>query len=188
MNKQLNILYFSATCGTAKVVKAVAAGMKDIYEEYDITSPISRKESITFNSNDLVIIGVPVYAGRVPQFLIDYFCKVKGNHTPAVFVTVYGNCNYDDALLELKNTLERNGFVGISAGAFIAEHSNTSKVGTNRPDAKDLKIAKEFGAVIKTKLENAEDILQLPQLIVKGNTPYKERMSAPPIVPDTSDD
>ena len=188
MNKQLSVIYFSATGGTAKVVKEVADGISDIYKEYDITFPMNRKKSITFDSNDLVIIGVPVYAGRVPKFLIDYFSKIKGNQTPAVFITVYGNRNYDDALIELKDTFESNGFMGISAGAFIAEHSNTTKVGTNRPDARDLDTAYKLGANIKNKLENLVDILQLPKLTVNGNVPYKERISAPPIVPDTSDD
>lgn len=188
MSKRLSLIYFSATGGTSKVVKGAAEGICDIYKEYDITSPINRKESITFDSNDLVIVGVPVYAGRVPKFLNDFFTNVKGTNTPAVFITVYGNRNYDDALIELKDTFENNGFIGISAGAFIAEHSNTSKVGTNRPDSQDLETANKFGADIKNKLANLENILQLPKLIVKGNVPYKERLSAPPIVPDTNDE
>lgn len=188
MNKKLNVLYFSATDGTAKVVKGVAEGISDYYKEYNITLPNNRHDAVTFDSNDLVIVGVPVYAGRVPKFLNDYFLNVKGNNTPAVFITVYGNRNYDDALIELKDTFESNGFIGVSAGAFIAEHSNTPKVGTNRPDDNDLETAKKFGTDIKNKLENLKDILQLPKLIIKGSFPYKERTSAPPIVPDTSDD
>lgn len=188
MNQQLSVIYFSATGGTEKVVKKVANGIRDNYIEYNLTLPASRKDIITFDSNDFVIVGVPVYAGRVPKFLADYFNNVKGNHTPAIFITVYGNRDYDDALIELKDIFEENGFVGISAAAFIAEHSNTAKVGTNRPDAKDLEAARNFGTDIKNKLENLEDFLLLPKLIVKGSTPYKERVSAPPITPDTSDD
>lgn len=188
MRKQLSIIFFSATGGTAKIVKSITAGIGGNYEEYNITLPANREKGITFDANDLVIIGVPVYAGRVPDFLIDFFANVKGNHTPAVFIAVYGNRDYDDALIELKDTFERNGFIGIAAGAFIAEHSNTSKVGTNRPDSKDLDAAKQFGADIKIKFEDSDAILQSSKLIVKGNIPYKERMSAPPIAPDTSGD
>lgn len=188
MNRQLSVIYFSATGGTAKVVKEVADGICDSYKEYDITFPMNRKESMTFDSNDLVIIGVPVYAGRVPKFLIDYFSNIKGNRTPAVFITVYGNRNYDDALIELKDTFESHGFIGISAAAFIAEHSNTSKVGTNRPDAHDLETAIKYGAELKNKLKDLHGILPSSKLVVKGNTPYKERLMAPPIAPDTSDD
>lgn len=188
MNRQLSVIYFSATGGTAKVVKAVAEGINDNYKEYNLTLPYSRENIITFDSDDLIIVGVPVYAGRVPKFLVDFLSNVKGNNTPAVFITVYGNRNYEDALIELKDTFEANGFIGISAAAFIAEHSNTPKVGTNRPDAQDIETAKKFGADIKNKLENYDNLLQLPKLTVKGNTPYKERISAPPISPDTSED
>lgn len=187
MNRQLSVIYFSATGGTAKVVKAVAEGINDIYKEYNLTLPKSRENKITFDSDDLVIVGVPVYAGRVPKFLIDFFSRVEGHNTPAVFITVYGNRNYDDALIELKDTFEANGFIGISAAAFIAEHSNTRNVGTNRPDVPDLEIAKKFGANIKNRLENVDNISQLSELTVKGNTPYKERIPVPPIAPDTSE-
>lgn len=187
MNRQVSVLYFSATGGTEKVIRAIASGLCDHFNEYNITLPNNRVEEVIFGSNDLVIIGVPVYAGRVPKLLIDYFSKIKGSNTPAVFVAVYGNRHYDDALLELKNTFAENGFIGIAAGAFIGEHSNTPQVGTNRPDAKDLELAKEFGIEIKEKLNQNTDIAQLSELAIKGNLPYKERPNTPPIAPITSD-
>ncbi len=188
MEKKLSLVYFSATDATKKVVKGIAEGICESYTEYNITLPANREEGLSFGDNDLIIVGVPVYAGRVPLLLMEYLLKLKGNNTPAIFITVYGNRNYDDALLELKDVLEKNGFVGIAAGAFIGEHSNTNMVGTNRPDATDLKIAKEFGCEIRNKINNLHDISQPPKLIVKGNYPYKEINPAPPIAPDTSDD
>ncbi len=192
MVRQLSVVYFSATDGTKKIVKGIAEGIaeeiKDSYKEYNLTLPAGRQEEITFGENDLVIVGVPVYAGRVPIFLMDYLLKLKGNNTPTIFVTVYGNRNYDDALLELKNEMEKNGFVGVAAGAFIGEHSNTKQVGTNRPDVKDLEIAKKFGSEIKNKLEDIVDVSKIEKLVVKGNYPYKEINPAPPIAPTTNND
>ena len=188
MDEQLSVLYFSATGGTEKVVKGIAEGISDNFKEYNITSPNNRLEEVGFESNELVIIGVPVYAGRVPGFLKDYLLKVKGKNTPAIFITVYGNRNYDDALLELQEIIENNGFVGIAAGAFVGEHSNTPIVGANRPDAADLETAKKFGLAIRNKLERTKGIFQLHKLVVKGNFPYKERPSIPPMAPDTNDD
>ncbi len=188
MDKQLSVVYFSATDCTKKIVKGIADGISDSYKEYNITFPKDRQEEIVFGSDDLVIIGVPVYAGRVPLFLMNYLLKLKANNTPTVFITVYGNRNYDDALLELKNELEKNGFIGVAAGTFIGEHSNTKKVGTNRPDVSDLEIAKKFGGEIRSKLENINDITELPKFEVKGNYPYKELNPAPKIAPATNDD
>jgi len=185
MDKQLNLLYFSATDTTAKTVKEIAYGIGEPVKEYNITLPAARQKELSFHNDDVVIIGVPVYAGRVPEFLAEYFVKVKGNHTKAVFLVIYGNRDYEDALLELKDIFERNGFIGIAAGAFIGEHSYTSKLAAGRPDEDDLKSAREFGMKIKEIL-NKENY-KIKKLIVKGNYPYKERKPQQPVVPETND-
>lgn len=187
MNKQVNLLYFSATDTTSKVIKEVGNGISEKVNEYDITLPASREKNLAFGFNDVVIVGVPVYAGRVPDFLIDYFENIKGNNTLAIFIAVYGNRDYDDALLELKDTFEKNGFVSMACGAFIGEHSYTTKVGTGRPDFDDLKIAINFGMEIKEKLNNVEDFAQTNKINIKGNFPYRERKPGRKIAPETND-
>ena len=189
MDKQLNLLYFSATDRTATVVKEIGKNFGSEFKEYNITMPSDREKGLVFGSEDLLIVGVPVFGGRVPAFLGEYFSKVKGNRTPAVFTVVYGNRDYEDALLELKNIFEENGFIGIGAAAFIGEHSYTEKIGTGRPDKSDLEIAKEFGAKVLDKLNSSEGKLQETKLVVKGNFPYKERKSAlGAMAPETNDD
>lgn len=188
MNKQVNLLYFSATNTTAKVIKEIGKGISEKVIEYNITLPASRERNLDFGCDDIVIVGVPVYAGRVPEFLIDYFEKIKGNNTFAILVVVYGNRDYDDALLELKDTFEGKGFISMACGAFIGEHSYTTKVGTGRPDFDDLKIAINFGMKIKEKLNNIEDFDQTNKINVKGNFPYRERKSELKIAPETSDE
>src|SRR5690606_23151552 len=112
-------------------------------------------KNFNFSEDDLVIIGVPVYAGRVPEFLSKYFLsKIRRNNTYAVFIVVYGNRAYDDALLELKNIFESNGFIGIAGGAFIGEHSYTEKLATGRPDGNDLNTAYKFGVDVREKINN----------------------------------
>lgn len=175
MDRQLHLLYFSATGTTARVVKAIAEGMNARGKEYDLTVPFYRARDVNYGENDVVIVGSPVYGGRIPDFLAECLARVKGRQTPVVLVVVYGNRDYDDALLELKNILEPNGFIGIAGAAFIGEHSYTNKVATGRPDQADLKIAREFGARIKVKLAGLKDITATPRLIVKGNFPYKDR-------------
>lgn len=187
MDQRVNSLYFSPTGTTAQVVKAIAGGMDQEIKEYNITLAKDREKGLDFGEDDLVIVGVPVYGGRIPYFLEDYFAKVKGGHTPVVLVAVYGNRDYDDALLELKNIFESNGFLVAAAGAFIGEHSFTYTVATGRPDGEDLDIAARFGRKIKEKLTvvSANDWPGLPA--IKGNYPYKERKAAPPMAPETGD-
>ncbi|KPU45524.1 ferredoxin [Oxobacter pfennigii] len=188
MGKQINLLYFSATDTTAKVLKGIAQGMGSQAKIYDITLPSGREKEISFDKNDLVIVGAPVYAGRIPAFITEYFSKVKGNNTAAVFIALYGNRDYDDALLELKDTFEKNGFVSVAAGAFIGEHSISRKIAYNRPDEEDIKIANNFGAGIMEKLEAVSDLSNIPAIGVKGNYPYRELHPMIPIKPDTNDD
>ena len=80
--------------------------------------------------------GVPTYAGRFPKLLQPYTEKIKGNNSLAVFVATYGNRDYEDSLLELKNIFEDNGFKTLAASTFVTEHSSTSKLATKRPNAK----------------------------------------------------
>lgn len=188
MIKNTNTLFFSPTGTTSKIVKKISQAIDLPTKHYDLSLKKLRikHQGLSFNSDDLVIIGVPVYSGRIPTFLEEYFTKFKGNQTPAIFIVVYGNRDYDDALLELKELFENRGFKGIAAGAFIGEHSYSSKVASKRPNANDLSRASNFGKNIIQKL----DVLTKPdhpQLKVKGNHPYKERVEVPVMSPETTD-
>ena len=188
MNNRISTIYFSPTQTTKKIVETVANGLGDNHNQYNLTLPSKREKhkGLTFGNDDIVIIGVPVYKGRIPEFLNEYFSNFKGNDTKAIFIVTYGNRAYDDALLELKNIFEKRGFKSIAAGAFIGEHSNTTVVATNRPDAKDLDIALKFAKTIKYKIDNSIDFTT-HKLIVKGNYPYKETPKGPIMLPETNE-
>jgi ferredoxin len=187
MNKNLNLLFFSATENTKTYLKTIASKLNDHYIEYDITGVEAREKKLEFSKNDLLIIGAPVYAGRIPKFLVNYFEKIRGDNTPAVFIVTYGNRDYDDALLELKDIFESNGFRGIAAGAFIGEHSNSKKIAGYRPDQKDINYAEKFGDKIKAKVNRGLNLGLDSKLEVKGNYPYKERHDSPAFAPQTAD-
>ena len=174
--KNLNLLYFSPTDGTKKIVKEIANGIGYGYKEFDITLPQNRIENLFFAENDLIIIGVPTYAGRFPKLLKGYLDKISCNKAMAVFAVTYGNRDYEDSLLETKDLFESKGFVGLAGAVFVAEHSSTSKLATNRPNSDDLKIAYDFGVKIKDRLENLNDVSEL-KLEVPGNFPYVEKIS-----------
>jgi len=183
-------MYFSPTSTSEKITKAIsreaATALNVENLNMSITHLRDRQEAKSFGENELLVLAIPVYAGRIPDALEGYVQSLKGNNTPAVVISVYGNRDYDDALLEMKNILSDNSFNVIAAGAFIGEHSLTNKIGTGRPDASDLAVAKEFGAKIAEKVKELSEGKPLAQLNVKGNFPYKER-GAGGITPITSD-
>ena len=148
--------YFSATDTTKKVVTGIAGELSRLtgapLKIHDFTLPSVRKESLSFSSGDLVVFGTPVYAGRVPNLLIKFVASVQGRGAAAVPVVCYGNRNYDDALVELRNTLEAGGFRTAAAGAFSCQHAFSETQAAGRPDVSDLTIAKGFAWQIWKKL------------------------------------
>ena len=89
----------------------------------------------------------------------------------------YGNRAYEDALLELRDVVTRAGFKPIAAGAFIGEHSYSTKstpVAVGRPDVEDLGEANAFGMVIREKMRKIRALDQINPLQVPGNFPFKE--------------
>src|SRR4030042_6207867 len=115
--KKAYAIDFSPTGTTEKAVTAIAEGPGLPHEKIDLT-PIQARQTFRgpFTKNDLVVVGLPVYGGRIPKNLDDFFSGLKGNGAPAAAVVMYGNREYEDALIELKIKLEECGFKVI-AGA-----------------------------------------------------------------------
>jgi len=146
--KRIWKIWFSPTGGTKTIVSTIADTLSQQFqsplESYDFTLLKNRHNFPELNENDLVIFGTSVIAGRVPNVLLPYLKTIKGNHSLAVPVVSFGNRNYDDALIELRNLLEDASFQCIGAGAFISEHAFSTTLAKHRPDEEDIKTLKEF--------------------------------------------
>ncbi|MEJ2617506.1 MAG: hypothetical protein P8Z35_21310, partial [Ignavibacteriaceae bacterium] len=154
--KTLKLAYFSPTGTTRSIVQAVARGINQKNAvQIDVTKPNVRKKQLQTLKNDLLIVAVPVYIGRVPALLSEWLHAIKADKTPTVCIVVYGNRSYDDALLELKNILIKSGCIPIACAAYIGEHSYSSSetpIAEARPNASDLIHAEIFGYKINEKL------------------------------------
>ena len=168
----LHTIWFSATATTKHITELIAEQFAvESATKYDITQNTPEND-IQIGPNDLFIVGVPVYAGRVPAIAVKALNRFKGDKTPAVIVCVYGNRDYDDALIELKDILQTNAFTIISAAAFIAQHSIFPSVGASRPDEKDKSVVVDFARKSAKLLTELEETNNLPDINVKGNRPY----------------
>lgn len=175
--KRVRLIYFSATNTTQTVVRRIGAKLSECLDvpvqENDFTLPKAREQDILCQSEELAVVGVPVYAGRVPNKLLPYVRDaIHGSDTLAVPVVLYGNRDYDDALIELRDVLESNGFRTIAGAAFVGEHSFSRILAAGRPDAADLQLADSFAERIADKLQALRELPTEP-VSVKGNTPYK---------------
>ena len=180
-------VYFSPTRTSGKIVHAIAEGMNiPVNKESELTYPTANQE-ITIRDT-LAIIGVPTYAGRVAPTALERLKHLHGDSTPAVLVVLYGNRDYEDALIELRDWAKAQGFIPVAGGAFIGEHSySTAEMPTaaGRPDAADTEIARNFGKTIILKLKEFNQPDEIPPLHVKGNFPYKENNPKTPATPST---
>ena len=106
-----------------------------------------------FSPGDVVILGVPVYAGRVPNLLLPFLRSIRGRGAWGIPVVLFGNRHFDDALAELKEMMEQGGFIPVAAAAFVGEHSFSSRIAAGRPDGTDMAAARQLGRAAVHKLE-----------------------------------
>jgi ferredoxin len=185
--KKITLVYFSPTKTTETVLRGITQGLAQSLgisgseiTAVNFTPPKIRSTVLApFDDNDIVLLGAPVYAGRLPADAADFFKKLTASGTPAILTVVYGNREYEDALLELKDVASACGFIPVAGAAFIGEHSFASTdipVAMNRPDENDLKQAEDFGNNTGTLLKKTNDLKKIAALEVPGNFPYKEGM------------
>ena len=103
-------IFFSPTGGTKKVADIVAKGTKLNAEEIDLIKEPDKLMKVNFEKEDLCLVAVPSYGGRIPLVITDMFRNVKADGTKAILVAVFGNRAIDDTLLELQDVLEASGF------------------------------------------------------------------------------
>ncbi len=174
---KLTAFIFSPTGTTAAVAKPLAEALLPGARIVDLTCADAEEER--FGPDELVLFAAPVYGGRIPAPAAKRFARMKGTDTPALLVAVYGNRDYDDALLELCDLAEENGFRPAGAGAFLAEHSIFRSVARGRPDAADLEAVRTFAGLAREKLARAAGAGEFGPLAVKGNRPYREFSGVP---------
>lgn len=180
MPDRITVLHFSPTGGTRRAALLLAQHIASEVEEIDLTLPqLPEKE---FAPQDVVLVAGPVYGGRLPALMVERLRQFAGGGARAVSAAVYGGRAYEDALVELDDLLEAQGFCVTAGTALLAEHSIVRALATGRPDAQDEAQLAAFGARIAEKLNKGEK--SVPQ--VPGDRPYRE-WSGMPVVPMAGD-
>lgn len=155
----------------------------------DLSSPKEDVSDYEFGPEDVCVIAVPSFGGRVPAVAAQRMGKLSAKGAAAVLMAVYGNREFEDTLTELEDILTERGFVCRAAVSAIAEHSIVRQYGAKRPDEKDQKELGEFGEKIRTYLaegckENYKENCQ--ESWIPGNRPYK-KLGTVPMIPQTDD-
>ncbi len=165
-------IYFSPSGTTKQVVDQIGSNFTSENETYDLLNFTSSKE---FANDEVVIVGMPVFAGRIPKSGRERLEKLKGDNTKAIAIVNYGNAQVGDSLLELVDVLKENGFDVVAAASTVSHHSIFSGVAQGRPDESDIEKINEFSQKCIEKIESDESL----ESEIPGNKPYTDYKQLP---------
>ena len=160
-------IYFSPTRTNERNATAVAEVFGDV-KHLNFTNP-DKVQDITLTKDDVAVFAGPVYGGRVYKGAMERFAHVKGENTPCIAITTYGNRHYDDALLELCDALKAQGFIVVGAFALVGEHTY-GEIQIGRPNEDDIAQTTAQAQLVKAKIEGDN----LVEVTPPGNRPYKD--------------
>ncbi|MBO5337767.1 MAG: 4Fe-4S binding protein [Lachnospiraceae bacterium] len=166
---KVTAIYFSATGTNKRSVCTIAQEFVEKIETVDVTMWNSVEQERTFEEEELVVIGAPVYGGRIYEGARERFTHFHGKNTPCIVTVTYGNRHYDDALLELADLMKTQGFRVVAGAALIGQHTY-GDIQKGRPNEQDLEEDRIFAKKVKEKLQNSD--WQEPH--IPGNSPYKD--------------
>ena len=172
---KIHKIVFSPTGGTRRVCDALCQGMGKETVVTDLCVKAADIRLPVIDEDDLAVIAMPVFAGRVPALALERLKRVNPRGARCVVTVVYGNRAYDDALLELKDAAKSTGFRVIAAVAAVAEHSIIRKYAGKRPDVFDIQTLMYHGKDIMSKMESGND--NEPR--VPGRYPYRKPAMVP---------
>ena len=135
-------LHFSPNGGTARIteqiVRELAADLSEGNNEeiecdcYDLYRQSGTRPE--FGEDTVAVIGMPVRIGKLPLPALRAMQELHGSGAMTVAVVSYGSRTYGNAMYELYNYSEDQGFKVIGTGAFIAGHRDETDI----PNRKEI--------------------------------------------------
>ncbi len=174
---------FSPTGGTKRAAGLLSCELAEQSMAIDLCDRHADFSKVVLDEDDIALIAVPSYGGRVPQTALERLSALSGGQARAILVCVYGNRAYDNTLAELLDAAQKAGFRPVAAVAALAAHSIARKVAAGRPDAEDEKCLHAMAAQMREKLAAGD--AAVPQ--VPGSVPEKSGHSMPGMAPDASE-
>ncbi|WWR14837.1 4Fe-4S binding protein [Lachnospiraceae bacterium JLR.KK008] len=167
-------IIFSPTGGTKRVAETMTEAWSDSVTTIDLSDPNADFSHCKIEQEDMVLIALPSYGGRVPALAAKRLSQIRGNGASCVLLCVYGNRAYEDTLVEMADLAQDCGFLVAAAVSAVAEHSIMHQYATGRPDADDIRQLKTYAGMIMEKINkigngSADAAMQIP-----GDRPYKK--------------
>ena len=136
-------LIFSPTGGVKRAAGLLSAPMAEQPDIIDLSLPLNGTPR--FSPEDICLIAVPCFGGRVPEIALERLAQTQGGGARAILLSVYGNRSDEDTLFELKGAAMRAGYVPMAAVRAVAQHSIVPAIAAGRPDEEDARRLAQFG-------------------------------------------
>ena len=94
-------MIFSPTGGTEQVADIITEKWRMPVNKIDLSNAEIDYSALNLEKDDIAVIAVPSYGGRVPALATERISKIHGNQMRCIIVCVYGNRAYEDTLIEL---------------------------------------------------------------------------------------
>lgn len=142
-------IFFSPTGSTREITEFATRQLASHWNlPYSLTSytlPAEREQWVPLRSDELVVWGTPVYAGRIPNKTLDFVKEhLQCPEAKFVAIAVYGGRNYDDTLAELCQIATDGGLTPIGATAVEARHTFSPTLNAGHPNTEDYEALAQF--------------------------------------------
>ncbi len=165
---RVTAVYFSPTFTSKAGAEAMARAVSPDAASVDLTH-VDAPLPPAFGPDELVVLGAPVYAGRLYSGCAERMGRLRGQNTPCIVTVTYGNRAFDDALLELSDLAQAGGFIPFAAAALVGQHTYGA-IQVGRPDQTDLASDAGFAKRALARLQADQPVTPVA---VPGNRPYR---------------
>jgi len=154
----ITIIYFSPTGNTAKISLAINKELQKLgnkVDMLDITNSEDRQKISDFNYNDALFFGFPIYYGRAPRLIREWFSQFDGKGIKCSLFFTYGGVQVGAAHYDMINILQSRNFKVISSAEFLGRHTYSLAgwdLMKDHPNKQDIVVAREFAQKTHEKL------------------------------------
>jgi ferredoxin len=171
----MKLVYFSPTDTTKNILYKIVEKMEiQIEKEFNLTNYENKDFSYQFK-NDIILLGFPVYSGRVPKTALNRFYNITGINSRIIICVTFGNRNYDSALMEIYEHFSNNGFYVIGLCAVVTQHSFVKSISKDRPNEEDFILLNSFSKKMVEKINcNVQESVKY-----QINKPFRKYQTIP---------
>lgn len=159
--KKVATVAFSPCGSTERVARLLVDKLPVKAANYNLTLPQDRQKELAFDSETLVFICFPVYAG-LPKIAKEVFSCLRGADTPCVYVAVRGDTEPGGFFWDMNDLASAAGLKPAAAVAAVAEHTLMPTVSHGRPNKEDVEILAEYGLKAFKQAEEGKTLYKMP--------------------------